>query len=181
MLSVIPNLITGLRFILVIPISISIYQGNYFMALVLFIVAGLSDGLDGYLARRFNWTSEFGQFADPLADKCLILATLLALAFSERLPLWFVYTMLTRDGVILIGSMLYLLLFDNNQALPNRWGKHYTGWTIALFIIVLIGSSFELLPRFIEWIAMLGVLIFIVLSLASYLNKEGRAILKQII
>ena len=181
MLSVIPNLITGLRFILVIPISISIYQGNYFMALVLFIVAGLSDGLDGYLARRFNWISEFGQFADPLADKCLILATLLALAFSERLPLWFVYTMLTRDGLILIGSMLYLLLFDSNQALPNRWGKHYTGWTIALFIIVLIGSSFSFFPRFIEWIAMSGVLIFIVLSLGSYFNKEGRDIFRKII
>ena len=181
MLSAIPNLITALRFILVIPISIYIYQGNYFFALVLFIVAGLSDGLDGYLARRFNWTSEFGQFADPLADKCLILATLLALAFSERLPLWFVYTMLSRDGLILIGSMMYLLLFDSHQALPNRWGKHYTGWTIALFIIVLISSSFEFLPRFIEWIAMLGVLIFIVLSSASYLHKEGRAILKQII
>ena len=181
MLSVIPNLITGLRFILVIPISISIYQGNYFMALVLFIVAGLSDGLDGYLARRFNWTSEFGQFADPLADKCLILATLLALAFSERLPLWFVYTMLTRDGLILIGSMLYLLLFDTNQALPNRWGKHYTGWTIALFIIILLGSSFSFLPKFLEWIAMLGVLIFIVLSLGSYLNKEGRDIFRKII
>ena len=181
MLSVIPNLITALRFILVIPISVSIYQGNYFFALVLFIVAGLSDGLDGYLARKFNWTSEFGQFADPLADKCLILATLLALAFSERLPLWFVYTMLTRDGLILIGSMLYLMLFNNVQALPNRWGKHYTGWTIALFIIVLIGSSFDSFPQFIEWIAMTGVLIFIALSLASYFNKEGRAILKQII
>ena len=94
------------------------------MALILFILAGLSDGLDGYLARRYNWTSEFGQFADPLADKCLILATLLALAFSERLPLWFVYTMLARDGLILIGFMLYLLLFDNKQALSNRWGKH---------------------------------------------------------
>ena len=135
MLSVIPNLITGLRFILVIPISLYIYQGNYFMALVLFILAGLSDGLDGYLARRFNWTSEFGQFADPLADKCLILATLLALAFSERLPLWFVYTMLTRDGLVLIGSMLYLLLFDRNQASSNRWGKHYTGWTLSLIHI----------------------------------------------
>ena len=179
MLSVIPNLITGLRFILVIPISVSIYQGNYFTALVLFIVAGLSDGLDGYLARRFNWTSEFGQFADPLADKCLILATLLALAFSERLPLWFVYTMLTRDGLVLIGSMLYLLLFDRNQASSNRWGKHYTGWTIALFIIVLIGSSF--LPQFVEWIAMSGVLIFIVLSLGSYFNKEGRDIFRKII
>ena len=181
MLSVLPNLITGLRFILVIPISISIYQGNHLIALVLFIVAGLSDGLDGYLARRFNWTSEFGQFADPLADKCLILATLLALAFSERLPLWFVYTMLTRDGLILIGSMLYLLLFDTNQALPNRWGKHYTGWTIALFIIILLGSSFSFLPKFLEWIAMLGVLIFIVLSLGSYLNKEGRDIFRKII
>jgi len=181
MLSAIPNLITALRFILVIPISVSIYQGNYILGLVLFIVAGLSDGLDGYLARRFNWTSEFGQFADPLADKCLILATLLALAFSERLPLWFVYTMLTRDGFILIGSMLYLLLFDSNQALPNRWGKHYTGWTIALFIIVLIGSSFDAFPKFLEWIAMTGVLVFIVLSLGSYFNKEGRAIFKQII
>ncbi len=181
MLSVIPNLITALRFILVIPISVSIYQGNYILALVLFIFAGLSDGLDGYLARRFNWTSEFGQFADPLADKCLILATLLALAFSERLPLWFVYTMLTRDGLILIGSTLYLLLFDSKQALPNRWGKHYTGLTIALFIIVLIGSSFDAFPQFIEWIAMTGVLIFIALSLGSYFNKEGRAIFKQII
>ena len=180
-LSAIPNLITAMRLILVIPISVSIYQGNFLLALVLFVVAGLSDGLDGYLARRYNWKSEFGQFADPLADKCLILATLLALAFSERLPLWFVYTMLTRDGLILIGSMMYLLLFDSNQALPNRWGKHYTGWTIALFIIVLTGSSFDFLPKFLEWIAMLGVLIFIVLSLVSYFNQEGRAIFKKII
>ena len=180
MLSVIPNLITALRFILVIPISIFIYNESYFLALILFVVAGISDGLDGYLARKFDWVSEFGQFADPLADKCLILATLLALAFSERLPLWFVYTMLSRDGIILIGSMLYLLLFDNKQALPNRWGKHYTGWTIALFIIVLSGSSFGFLPNFLEWVAMFGVLVFIILSLTSYLNQEGRAIFKKI-
>ena len=181
MLSVIPNLITALRFILVIPISFFIYNESYFIALILFVVAGISDGLDGYLARKFDSVSEFGQFADPLADKCLILATLLALAFSERLPLWFVYTMLSRDGIILIGSMLYLLLFDNKQALPNRWGKHYTGWTIALFIIVLSGSSFGFLPKFLEWIAMSGVLVFIIVSLISYLNQEGRAIFKKII
>ena len=180
MLSVIPNLITALRFILVIPISFFIYNESYFIALILFVVAGISDGIDGYLARKFDSVSEFGQFADPLADKCLILATLLALAFSERLPLWFVYTMLSRDGIILIGSMLYLLLFDNKQALPNRWGKHYTGWTIALFIIVLSGSSFGFLPKFLEWIAMSGVLVFIILSLISYLNQEGRAIFKKI-
>ena len=87
MIAAIPNIITGLRFFLVIPISISIYEGKDFLALILFVVAGLSDGLDGYLARKFDWCSDFGQFADPLADKCLIVATLLAFAFSEKLPL----------------------------------------------------------------------------------------------
>tara|TARA_B100001121_G_C18665447_1_gene611087 strand:- start:651 stop:1193 length:543 start_codon:yes stop_codon:yes gene_type:complete len=180
-MSSIPNLITGLRFVLVIPISIYIYQGNDLLALILFIVAGLSDGLDGYLARKYNWFSEFGQFADPLADKCLILATLLAFAFSEKLPLWFVYMMLSRDGIILIGAMLHLLLFENRQALPNRWGKHYTGWTIALFIIVLIQSSFSILPIYIEWIAMIGVVFFTFLSLSTYLMNEGKNIFKEIL
>ncbi len=180
-MSSIPNLITGLRFVLVIPISIYIYQGNDLLALILFIVAGLSDGLDGYLARKYNWFSEFGQFADPLADKCLILATLLAFAFSEKLPLWFVYMMLSRDGIILIGAMLHLLLFENRQALPNRWGKHYTGWTIALFIIVLIQSSFSILPFYIEWIAMTGVVFFAFLSLSTYLMNEGKNIFKEIL
>ena len=144
-------------------------------------MAGLSDGLDGYLSRKFNWFSDFGQFADPLSDKCLIIATLLAFAFSEKLPLWFVYLILSRDGIILIGAMLHLLLFENRQALPNRWGKHYTGWIIALFIIVLIQSAFQILPYYFEWIAMAGVTFFIFLSLFTYLWNEGKAIFKQIL
>ena len=180
MLSAIPNLITGLRFVLVVPISICIYQGNDLLALILFVIAGLSDGLDGYLARKYNWFTEFGQFADPLADKCLVIATLLAFAFSQKLPLWFVYLILSRDGIILIGAMLHLLLFDNKQAPPNRWGKHYTGWIIALFIIVLIQSAFQILPFYFEWIAMTGVIIFIALSLYTYLKNEGKLIFKQL-
>ena len=179
MLSAIPNLITGLRFILVVPISICVYQGNDLLALILFVIAGLSDGLDGYLARKFNWLSEFGQFADPLADKCLILATLLAFAFSGKLPIWFVYLILARDGIILVGAMLHLLLFENQQAPPNRWGKHYTGWIIALFIIVLIQSAFSILPYYFEWIAMTGVIIFILLSVSIYLKNEGKLIFKK--
>ena len=179
MLSAIPNIITSLRFILVVPISIYIYQGNDLLALILFIIAGLSDGLDGYLARKFNWQSAFGQFADPLADKCLIVATLLALAFSDKLPLWFVYVILSRDGIVLIGAMLHLLLFNNKQALSNRWGKHYTGWTIALFIILLVQSAFQILPFYFAWIAMSGVIIFTLLSLFYYFKSEGKLIFKQ--
>ena len=82
MLSAIPNLITGLRFILVIPISVYIYQGHDLVALVLFIIAGLSDGLVGCLARRYDWSSEFGNFADPVADQRISIPTLFAFAFS---------------------------------------------------------------------------------------------------
>ena len=133
------------------------------------------------MARKYNWLSEFGRFADPLADKCLILATLLAFAFSGKLPIWFVYIMLSRDGIILIGAILHLLLFERKQASPNRWGKHYTGWTIALFIIILVQSSFPLIPVYFEWIAMSGVIFFIVCSLLGYLNNEGKVIFKQIL
>ena len=180
MLSAIPNLITGLRFILVIPISVYIYQGNDLFALVLFIIAGLSDGLDGYLARRYDWSSEFGKFADPLADKCLIIATLLAFAFSGKLPIWFVYLMLSRDGIILIGAILHLLLFENRQAPPNRWGKHYTGWTIALFVLILMQSVIGI-PAYLKWIAMTGVIFFIFLSLFIFLNQEDRRLFKKIL
>ena len=179
MLSAIPNIITFLGLILVVPISFYIYQDNDILALILFIVAGLSDGLDGYLARKFSWQSDFGQFADPLADKCLIMATLLALAFSDKLPLWFVYIIIVRDGIVLIGAMLHLLLFNNKQALSNRWGKHYTGWTIALFIILLIQSAFQILPFYFEWIAMTGVIIFTFLSLFNYFKSEGKLIFEQ--
>jgi len=181
MLSSIPNLITIMRLLLVIPISVLIYQGNDLYALVLFIFAGLSDALDGYLARKYSWTSEFGQFADPLADKFLIIATLLALGFSERIPLWFIYAMLSRDAIISIGAILYLLLFESSSALANKWGKHYTGWTIALFIIVLMRASFEVIPVQLEWLAMTGVSIFIILSLGVYTLNEGKEILKKII
>jgi len=77
--------------------------------------------------------------------------------------------------------MLHLLLFENRQALPNRWGKHYTGWTIALFIIVLIQSSLSILPFYIEWIAMTGVVFFTFLSLSTYLMNEGKNIFKEIL
>lgn len=179
----IPNLITFLRLLLVIPISINIYHGNDLQALILFIFAGLSDGLDGYLARKFNWESKFGELFDPLADKCLILGTMLALAFSNKLPIWFVSTLLARDAVIVMGAMLHMMLFDGRNALSNRWGKHYTGWAIAMFIIVLLQGILMTWPSLLynlAQIAKLGVLFFTFLSLLSYLKVPGKLIFNQL-
>jgi len=179
MLQIIPNLITSLRLLLAIPIYIFIYQGSEFLALILFVVAGFSDGLDGYLARRFKWESKFGKLLDPLADKFLILGTLLALAFANLLPMWLVGLLLIRDGLAVIGAMLYLMLFEGRSPESNRWGKHFTGWVIALFIItllneIIVSSLFFL--GLLKQIATLGVLVFSFLSVIYYLRKEGKEV-----
>tara|TARA_B100001013_G_scaffold307019_1_gene210404 strand:+ start:247 stop:807 length:561 start_codon:yes stop_codon:yes gene_type:complete len=183
MTSWIPNLITSLRLLLVIPIGISIYQGNDLQALILFIFAGLSDGFDGFLARKFNWESKSGELLDPLADKCLILTTLLALAFANKLPIWLVSILLARDAIIVMGAMLYMMFFDGRNTLSNRWGKHYTGWTIALFIIVLLQDlliTWPILFSQLLQIAKIGVLAFTFLSLLSYLRDPGKQIFSQL-
>lgn len=183
MLQLIPNVITSLRLLLAIPICISIYQGNELLALLLFIFAGISDGFDGYLARRFTWESEFGKLLDPLADKCLILSTLLALAYVQLLPIWLVSILLVRDALAVMGSMLYLMLFEGRNSESNRWGKHFTGWTIALFIITLLQesiNSYSMLLNLLYEIAVVGVLIFTALSVFTYAREQGQEVYKHL-
>ena len=181
MMSQIPNIITTLRLLLAVPIYFFIYHGNEIIALVLFAVAGLSDWFDGFLARKFDWTSSFGKIVDPLADKVLILSTLLALAFSGALPFWLISALLGRDAIIVMGSLAYLMLFEGNSPQPNRWGKHYNGWTIALFFIVLIQGLYSnaALISFLNilfQIAVVGVLFFLLMRLTYYFKDQGNQI-----
>ena len=180
MLSHIPNIITSFRLLLSVPIYIFIYQGNEGIALSLFAIAGLSDWLDGYLARKYEWSSSFGEIVDPLADKVLILSTLLALAFSGALPIWLVSVLLARDAIVVMGSMTYLMLFEGNNSLPNRWGKHYNGWTIALFIIILLEGVFLNFPGLFFQVAVIGVLFFLIMSLYFYFKEQGVQIYKKL-
>jgi len=183
MVQMIPNALTSLRLLLAIPICIFIYQGNELFALLLFIFAGISDGFDGYLARRFSWETEFGKLLDPLADKCLILSTLLALAYVQLLPIWLVGILLVRDALAVMGSMLYLMLFEGRNPESNRWGKHFTGWTIALFIITLLQeslNSYFMLFSLLYQIAIVGVLIFTALSAFYYFKEQGKEIYEHL-
>ena len=159
------------------------YKRQELLALLLFIFAGISDGFDGYLARRFTWESEFGKLLDPLADKCLILSTLLALAYVQLLPIWLVSILLVRDALAVMGSMLYLMLFEGRNSESNRWGKHFTGWTIALFIITLLQESisfYSMLLNLLYEVAVVGVLIFTALSVFTYAREQGQEVYKHL-
>ena len=101
----IPNIISVLRIVLVVPIIVLMLEQQFAAALLLFFVAGLSDGLDGYLAKRNNWGSRLGSILDPLADKLLLISSYVALGWLGLIPVWLVAVVLIRDIVIVSGAL----------------------------------------------------------------------------
>src|ERR1700687_3858934 len=102
-----PNLICLLRIGLVWPIVVSIAHADYPRTLLLFFIAAMSDGLDGFLAKRFHWTSELGKLLDPLADKLLLVGVFLVATWYGLIPRWLTIVAVGRDVLILLGSLAY--------------------------------------------------------------------------
>ena len=109
----IPNLITVVRILLVVPVAWALLQQQYVIALVLFFVAGVSDGLDGFLAKQFNWTSRLGAILDPLADKALLVTCYAALAWVGLLPVWLL--VLVVDDSITVRRVTERILQRNGM------------------------------------------------------------------
>ena len=101
----IPNALTLARLILIAPFLVFIYQNEYVNAFYTFVLAGFTDGLDGWLARTFNWQSSFGSFVDPVADKLLIASSFISLAIIGRMPWWLVALVFLRDITISIAVL----------------------------------------------------------------------------
>lgn len=103
----IPNALTLIRLGLIIPFVLYLYDHQYKEAFYIFILAGLSDGLDGWLARFFHWQSFFGSFVDPMADKLLVAASFISLAIIGSLPWWLVILVFLRDFTISMGVLAW--------------------------------------------------------------------------
>lgn len=148
----IPNLISGFRLLLVPPVVVLILADHHQPALVLFFIAGLSDAVDGFLAKRFDWTSELGGFLDPLADKLLMVGAVLALTAKGQLPIWLAIVIVLRDIVIIGGALCYGLLIGRFKAEPTLISKLNTGTLILLVLAVIAVHAFswdiELQPLF---------------------------------
>lgn len=139
MLRLLPNLITGLRILLIPPFLWLLVQGGYGGALALFVLAGMSDGVDGFLAKRYGWRSPLGAVLDPLADKLLMLCAYLALGWLAALPWWLVGMVVVRDGIIVAGALVYYRLFGAYEMEPLLASKLNTVLQIVLVLTVLWG------------------------------------------
>ncbi len=136
-----PNLVSVLRIVLVVPIGWMMLERRYDTALWLVLAAGLSDAFDGWLARRFGWRSRLGAFLDPAADKVLLLTGFVVLALMDRLPWWLALIVVGRDAVIVGGALAYRLLIGPFLAQPRRLAKYCTLVQILCILLVLLQSS----------------------------------------
>ena len=133
-----PNAITIVRIVLIAPTAWCLAYGEYGTALVLIAIAGGSDAVDGALARRYSWTTKFGAFADPLADKLLVGVTFVILVLQGHIPVWLVVIVIVRDLVILGGALVYRLLFEYVEIAPTFISKANTAMQIVMLIVVLV-------------------------------------------
>lgn len=138
----IPNIITLLRLLAVLPCVALFWFECHVAALLVFALAGVSDGVDGYLARRFSWQSHWGAVMDPVADKLLLVFTAAAMTFKGMLPLALFILMMARDVIILAGAGVYRVKFGPFKVMPSVWGKLSTFFQIFMVIAILEHNAF---------------------------------------
>jgi cardiolipin synthase (CMP-forming) len=136
-----PNLICFVRMALIWPIVLALNEGDHVLALVIFAAAAVSDGLDGYLAKRFNWTSELGRVLDPLADKLLLVVIFVAATWLGLVPWWLTAAAVARDVMIGLGAVTYRAWFGRLHGRPTILSKINTALQIAYLTGVILAAA----------------------------------------
>jgi cardiolipin synthase len=138
----VPNQITFLRLGFLPFFLILIAYEHYRWALLVLVVAGLSDGIDGLIARKFNQRSSLGAYLDPIADKLLLSSSFLILAFKKELAWWLTILVLSRDVLILIVAVVIILSAGYRPFPPSIFGKLTTAFQIILVFTVVLGAAY---------------------------------------
>lgn len=183
-----PNKLTIFRVILILPFVLLLLGGHHewgwfraifggipeyvdYIALAIFIIASLTDLVDGKIARRYNMVTNFGKFMDPLADKLLVSAAMIALVDMGRIPAWIVIIIISREFII---SGFRLIASDNHVVIAaSYWGKFKTTFQMVMVCLMIanLGAKYEwmrILTDCVMWIA----LALTVISLIDYLVKN---------
>jgi cardiolipin synthase (CMP-forming) len=170
----IPNLITLGRILLVPIVVWAISSGAMWVAFVLFLAAGVSDGVDGFLAKRFNMTTELGAYLDPLADKALIVSIYLTLGINGEIPRWLVILVVSRDILIVGGIMLAWVVGKPFKIKPLVVSKLNTVAQIVFACVVLGSLGFKKEAHTLTVVLMGLVTALTLLSVAAYLAEWVR-------
>jgi cardiolipin synthase len=163
-----PNAISLLRIALVVPVLMLIFNGQFGWALLLFFIAGFSDGIDGYLANRFDWRTRLGALLDPVADKLLVAGTFLTLTYLEYIPIWLTAVVILRDVIIVGGATVYNFLVKPVQGEPSRISKLNTALQLMFLLFVLSRAGFGWPEQISLTVLGASVLITVVISGVDY-------------
>ena len=140
----IPNLLSIVRIGLVYPILNNIYLNNFQLSIIFFILAAITDALDGFLARRMNWQTDLGAILDPIADKLLLSGTIFILWLNQFIPFYIFIIFIGRDAVILLGAAVQMTLNELDTPMPNLLGKLTTSLQIIYIAVVFLKEIFNL-------------------------------------
>jgi cardiolipin synthase len=170
-ISSLPNALSILRIILTVPIVMTLLNHNYSLTIVLFFIAGLTDALDGWIAKRFSCQSRLGSILDPMADKLLLAGSFITLFVIDLLPLWLLILIFLRDVMIVAGTVGYFLGTDASQdelLVPSNLSKFNTVLQIVLVLFLVITQIYLISP---QWTDMFFIVVATstVLSGADYI------------
>ncbi len=138
-----PNLLTAARLLLVPLIALAVLRDSFRAALAFTFLAGVTDGFDGFLARRYSWTSRLGAWLDPLADKALLVTLFVTLGMIGAFPWWLVALVLARDAVILLMAGIAFAFTAIRDFPPSIWGKLSTIVQVGACVGMLLLLSLQ--------------------------------------
>src|ERR1700733_3282852 len=169
-----PNVISAIRILLVVPIAAALAHHRLATTIALFGVAALSDAADGFLAKRFGWQSELGAVLDPAADKLLLATVFITLAYLRLVPLWLMAAAVARDVIIVGGALLYKSLIGPLNIRPSIVSKFNTLCQAAFIMAVVGREEFSLPPAWV--VTALGAMVFATVAVSGidYVLIYGR-------
>jgi cardiolipin synthase len=164
--SMLPNALSVIRIILTVPVVIALLKGQYLLTLLLFLLAGISDALDGWIAKQFSFQTRLGSILDPMADKILLTCTFITLYWVGILPLWLLMLIFVRDVIIVAGALGYFLgemTSDSELLQPTLISKFNTVLQIALVVFLLLIQIYIEFSIFLE-------MVFIIVATSTCLS-----------
>jgi len=176
MLKYIPNTLTIVRFLLIPFIVISVIQGNFILAFILFTISGITDIADGFIARKYNLISNFGKLMDPLADKLTQISMLTMLTIKSIIPVWILVVVILKEVTMVAGASF---LYGKDVVVYSRWyGKLATVLFYIAIVTSLIFAEFNIttgfwanLDLYLYYLALITTIFALVMYVKSLYNK----------